>query len=113
MRWLAVVSVLVVTGCASVPQPTSPGMATVAMHPPATLERLWLVQTRSDEITVFDTRMLQALRKTDEVPALNANGSAKRPGVWLGVGLGVIAGSLLVEETYECVMGWLLFDDCD
>ena len=73
MRWVAIVP-LFLAGCASLPPPPTQSLPAVPRHPPATFERPWLVPTATDEITLFDTRMLPALRKLDETSALNANG---------------------------------------
>jgi hypothetical protein len=108
MRRLAVVSALLIAGCAGAPQQRSNGMA-VAVPPPAALYRPWLVPRPSDEIVLFDTRMLQAMRQLDETDALNANGTGrvKRPGVWIAVGLGAVALVCCSEDTSDltCELG--------
>jgi hypothetical protein len=105
MRRLAVVSLLLLTGCASVP-PQSPHTMAVAVHPPPTIERPWLLPRPADEITLFDTRTLQALRKSDETEALNA---VQRPLMWVGVGVGAVYGLFLIDTTEEMAEGAL---DC-
>jgi hypothetical protein len=108
MRWLAVVSIPVLTGCASAP-PQSPHETAIAVHIPPALERPWLMPRPADEVTLLDTRTLQALRRRDDLPGLNA---VERPGLWLGVGLGVAAG-IFVIDTAECVGGLIFGDDDD
>jgi hypothetical protein len=104
MRWLAIVSALLITGCSSAPM-HSPSATAVAVHPPPTLDRPWLVPTPRDEITLFDTRMLQALRERDDIPASNANGTGrvKMPGLWIGIGLGVTAGIVAADAAEDVV----------
>jgi hypothetical protein len=54
----------------------------------------------ADEITLFDTRTLQALRKQDETGALNA---VQRPGIWVAVGLGTVYGLFIANEVVDAV----------
>jgi hypothetical protein len=107
------------TGCASVP-PQSPRDMAVAVHPPLTIERPWLMPRPTDEITLFDTRTLQALRQRDDTEALNA---VQRPGMWVAIGFGAVWGLALAVETVEaaddladdvfgCLIGFL-FGACD
>ena len=100
MRRLAVVSVLLIAGCAGAPQQPN-GMA-VAVPPRATPTRPWLVPRPSDQMILFDTRMLQALRELDEIEALNANGSGRvtRPWLWFGIGLSALA-VVVVEDARD------------
>ena len=123
MRWLAIVSALLIAGCSSAPT-SSPARTVVAVHPPAALARPWLVPKPSDEVVLFDTRTLQALRKLDETEALNANGTGRvaRPGLWIGVGFGAFTVGYLVaddivEDTSEtivnCLFSALFASNCD
>jgi hypothetical protein len=121
MRWLAVVSVLLLTGCSSV-QPKFPIDSAVAVHPPVPLDRPWLMPTPRDEVTLFDTRALQALRTLDENQTLNAAGTGriKRPGLWIGIGAGTVAGVVAVrvaedvaDEVATCVLNALFLSKCD
>ena len=119
MRWLAVTSLLLLTGCASVP-PQPPRTLAVAVHPSLALERPWLLPRPADEITLFDTRVLQALRERDDAEALNA---VQRPGMWVAVGFGAAWGLALaaetldaneefVEDAFSCIIG-VFFGACD
>ena len=108
MRRLAIVSLLFVTGCASAP-PQAPLDRTVAVHPPATLQRPWLIPTPTDEITLCDTRTLRALRVVDEIEALNANGSGRlqRTGFWVAIGLIAVAAAASEDSSDDggCELG--------
>jgi hypothetical protein len=115
MRWLAIISTaLALVACAGAPTHAPNGM-TVAIHPPPTLDRPWLVPRPSDEVILLDTRTLRALRELDETQALNASGSGpvKRPGLWLGIGLGAVATGFLVAETMDADSWCFLGSDCD
>jgi hypothetical protein len=104
---LAIMGPLLLAGCASLP-PTPPhGMSVAIDHPRATLERPWLMPTPKDEITLFDSRALQALRKLDEAQALNQNGTGRRvrhPGMWAGIGVGAAVGVVVVTEAIDDVV---------
>ena len=74
----------------------------------------------TDEITLFDTRVLQALRERDETAGLNA---VQRPGMWVAVGVGAVYGLVITNEVVdvldetgetmiECFIG-ILFGGCD
>ena len=114
MRWLAVISTsLALIGCAGAP-PHAPNRMNVAVHPPPTLERPWLVPRPADEVILLDTRTLRALRELERTQALNADGDGrvKRPGLWVGIGLGAVATGFLMAETMNgdwCFPG----SDCD
>ena len=124
MRWLVVVSILVLAGCASAPPPLPREFQPVVHHPPLTLERPWLMPAAKDEVTLFDTRTLRAL---DEAEALNANGTGRvqRPGLWTGVGIGAFIGmgiamheateiaDEIATNTFNCLFSALFFSDCD
>jgi hypothetical protein len=86
-----------------------------------------------DEITLFDSRTLQALRKLDEASALNQNGNGGRirhPGLWAGIGAGAFVGTALaidaaediaddlsdsfIEDVFDCFFEVIFGgDDCD
>ena len=109
VRRLAIVSLLYVAGCASAP-PRAPLDRTVAAHPPATIPRLWLIPTPNDEITLFDTRTLRALREVDETEALNASGSGRvqQPGFWVAIGVlgaAAVAASGDSSDDGGCTLG--------
>lgn len=129
MRWLIAVSTSVLTGCASFsspPLPTAPAMA--ARYAP-TVERPWLMPEPTDEITLFDTRMLRARRDRDGLPALNANGTRDvKVGMWVGIGLGAAFGLVVADKVtdaaddlandtadsfFECLFDVLFGDDCE
>jgi hypothetical protein len=109
MRWLAVLSLVLLTGCASAP-PQLPRDRAVAVHPPLPIEHPWLAQRPADEVTLFDTRMLQALRKRDETAGLNA---VQRPVMWLGIGFGVAYGLFLLDASDEILDCLFSCDDDD
>jgi hypothetical protein len=101
MRSFAIICALLLTGCASLPPPPPYGISAAAAHPPATVERPWLMPTPRDEITLFDSRTLQALRKLDEASALNQNGNGRRvrhPGMWAGIGVGAFIGTVAAVD---------------
>ena len=116
MRWLAIVCSVLLVGCASVAPPSPPGLPGVMLRgPDPVFERPWLTQP-TDEIKIFDTRTLQALRKLDELPALNQNGGERRVKVGLWVGVGIVALPIVVnlidhigQEIFDCLFG----DDCE
>jgi hypothetical protein len=96
-------------------------MSVLARHPSVTLERPWLMPVAQDEVTLFDTRTLQALRELDETQALNQNGNGRRvrhPGMWAGIGAGAFIGTVLVvdaaQDTTEDIFNnvWDDFFDC-
>ena len=117
MRGLAIVCPLLLVGCASVPAP-SPHHEPFVVLPPATtaLERPWLMPMPTDEIKIFDTRTLQALRRLDELPALNQNGGGRdvKVGLWVGIGVGAVVGLRVAEEAAEEIGESLFeaFPDC-
>jgi len=109
MRRLAVVSLLFLAGCASAP-PQAALDRTVVVHPPAPIERAWLIPKPRDEITLFDSRMLRALREIRETEALNANGSGRvqKPGFWVAIGVlgaAAVAASGDSSDDGGCTLG--------
>jgi hypothetical protein len=133
MRSLAIICPLLLAGCASLPPPSPHGIAAAPQHPPAALERPWLMPRPTDEITLFDSRTLQALRKLDEASALNQNGNGRRirhPGMWAGIGAGAFVGTALaidaaqdiaddlsesfIEDVFDCFFeAFFGGDNCD
>jgi hypothetical protein len=103
MRWLTFISTsLALVGCAAAP-PHAPNPINATVHPPPALERRWIVPRPADEVILFDTRTLRALRELERTQALNADadGRVKRPGLWVGIGLGALATGFLVAETMD------------
>jgi hypothetical protein len=104
---LAIMGLLLLARCASLPPAPPHGMPVAARHPTATLERPWLTPTPNGEITLFDSRALQALRKLDEASAPNQNGTGRRvrhPGMWAGIGVGAAVGVAVVTEAIDDVV---------
>jgi hypothetical protein len=101
MRSLAIICPLLLAGCSSLPPVERHGMSVEPRHPPATLERPWLMPMPKDEVTLFDSRTLQVLRKLDEYEALNQNATGRRvrhPGMWAGIGAGAFVGTALAVD---------------
>jgi hypothetical protein len=104
MRLLAALVPVLLAGCSSLPPAQLHGMSVEPRHPTPTLERPWLVPMPRDEVTLFDSRTLQALRKLDEIEALsqNANGRrVRRPAMWAGIGIGAAAGLVVIAEAID------------
>ena len=104
MRSLAILCPLLLAGCSSLPPAELHGMSVEPRHPPATLERPWLMPMPKDEVTLFDSRTLQALRKLDESEALNQNATGRRvrhPGMWAGIGAGAFIGTVVAVDAAQ------------
>jgi hypothetical protein len=129
MRAVAILCPLLLAGCASLPPPPSFDTAAAVHHPPATLERPWLMPVPRDEVVLFDSRQMQALRKLDEASALNQNGTGRRvrhPGMWAGIGAGAFVGAAVAvsaavdtgedifEDMFNCFFEVVFGgDECD
>ena len=128
MRWHVIFAPLLLAGCASVAPQLPPGMPVAVERPAPDIERPWLIPMPKDEITLFDTRLLRALRELDETQALNQNGSGRRirhPGMWAGIGVGAAAGILVVDEAvddavdeigesfFDCFLDLFFGGDCE
>jgi len=115
MRSLAIVCALLSTGCASLPSPRTQSMSAPARHPPATLERRWLMPLPQEEVTLLDTRTLQAVRELNDTQALNQNGNGRdvKVGMWVGIGVGAAVGIHIVNEAIDDVVDDFTNDAAD
>jgi hypothetical protein len=80
----------------------------------------------ADEVVLFDTRALQALRKLDDPRALNADGGRDvKVGMWIGIGVGAAVGIYQVvdavddvadditDDLFDCFFDALFGGDCE